>query len=285
MNKRKGFQVLRIAPALIAGVGVVGGQAQASQSFPRFENLSPKQIKRVSDVLICARTLVQKFGETNPEAISLAGSYLEQVAPAAESLEALKEIDASCRESIRDMRAQSRRASAEDSETAVTDLLSAFSSHVRRTLRTYQSPRGSCTVAGPEVSAALGVGLTAGVLGGVCKNSDGRQAFVLGAEAGILAGVAATVGVSVYEFDMRPGQLAAGIDSSGLGISIGVGARLEQSSSGSAGAVEVGAGYYWYKSASGVLKVLPLGSNRRSMVQSFLGGQDDGESPALTPIL
>ena len=285
MTKRKGIQFLRIMPALIAGVGVLGGQAQASQSLPRFESLSPKQIKRVSDVLICARTLVQQFGETSHEAVRMAGAHLEQVAPAVQDLGALQEIHDSCRESIRDMRAQSRSASAKGSEAATTDSLAEFSPHVRGTLRVYQAPEGRCTVAGPEVSAALGVGATAGVLGGMCKNSDGKQVFVLGLEAGFLTGLAATVGASVYEFEMKPDHLATGLNSGGPGFAFGVGARLGKSSSGSAGAVEVGAGYYWYQTASGVLKVFPLGSNRKSMVQSFLGERDDEESPALTPIL
>ena len=287
--KTKGTAVFRLGTSfsvliqVIAGVLVGVGQSQASEALLNPQNLSKKQIERFSDVLICARTLVQKFGKSDPEAIRLAGTYLEQLAPAVDNLDTLKEIHASCRASIQELRARALSGAAEVPD-ADRESLADFSPHVRETLRQYRSPSEVCTVSGPEVSAALGVGVTSGLLGGVCEKSDGRQVLVLGLEAGVLAGLAATVGASIYEFEMDPDDLAVGWSSEGVGIAVGIGIRLGSSAFGGSGTLEVGAGIYWYKTAAGVLKVLPLGSNRKYMVYLFFMNRENESSGVPTPV-
>jgi hypothetical protein len=268
-----------------AGLTSLAGAGLAAANETGIQALSQEQVRQASNILICARTLVQRPGRYGEAGVEAAAESMDQLTRHLDDLDGLRRIHLSCRNSLKTIQKEAPSSMATISPTEILGTEGAgspYSARVRHMLQVFRSPEAVCTLAGPEVAAALGVGGTLGAHAGLCKSTDGRQTLALGLEAGLLVGAVAAVGLSTQQYSLPPGQLAEASAGAGWGVVLGGGARFGSYEAGVGGAFEVGLGWYRYRSGSVAVQVLPLGTHRKRLVREFLsegyGEDDDGRS-------
>ena len=128
-----------------------------------------------------------------------------------------------------------------------------------------------CTMVGPEVIAALGVGVEAGVSGGMCTSRDGRRWLALGGSIGGGFGVGAIAGVHRSSPYFKGAGEVDAVSTYNLaaGVAIGLSGDNAPADPDSA-TVGAGLGIFVGKRLDGTVRVLPLGDARRQMITSLL---------------